>query len=287
MVQMMLSLKYPLMNDDPGQGGGSGGDPAPVATPEAPSSNIDAVLGVPEKAASSDATQPDVSRIPEKYYVKRDDGTLDVEASAVKLADAYGHLSKRLGTGDVRPESADAYTLAIPEALADVITPEDMTADPEFKAMLGDFHEAGFTQAQIDAVMEKYFPLLPELAFSRQFTPETARLSLAEAWGTEFDANARNAANALKTYSELAGIDLENKAIACNPDVMKLMAFVGKDMAENKPPSQYQAMHAVDFNAKATSIREEMSSLKPHDPRRAVLQKELDTMYAQRYDGKQ
>ena len=45
--------------------------------------------------------------IPEKYQVKKEDGSIDIEASSLKLAEAYGHLEKRLGSGDAPPKTAE------------------------------------------------------------------------------------------------------------------------------------------------------------------------------------
>lgn len=51
--------------------------------------------------------------------------SLDIEASSLKLAEAYGHLEKRMGSGDVPPKAAADYKIAVPEALKDVWNPKE------------------------------------------------------------------------------------------------------------------------------------------------------------------
>ena len=82
-------------------------------------------------AAAGEGGQGQAVAIPEKYQVKKEDGSLDIEASSLKLAEAYGHLEKRMGSGDVPPKTAADYQIAVPEAFfpVKVTTPEAVGAD--------------------------------------------------------------------------------------------------------------------------------------------------------------
>lgn len=106
----------------------------------------------------SSATTP---QIPEKYQVKKEDGTLDVEASLLKLAEAYGNLEKRIGTGDIPPKSAGDYEIAVPDMFKDAIDPK---TDPMMQDFITKAHRAaGFTQTQMDLAMGEYFAIAPQL----------------------------------------------------------------------------------------------------------------------------
>lgn len=51
--------------------------------------------------------------MPEKYRTNKEDGSLDLEASSRKVAEAYKHLETRMGSGDAPPKSADEYAVKL------------------------------------------------------------------------------------------------------------------------------------------------------------------------------
>ena len=91
----------------------------------------------------------------------KDDGSLDIDASSRKLAEAYGHLEKRVGSGDVPPKASTEYQVAVPEPLKEAFG--DLNADPMFTQFRDDMHGLGLTQKQFDGVMSRYFELVPQL----------------------------------------------------------------------------------------------------------------------------
>src|SRR6478736_10297497 len=110
----MWKKRFPLMNeagaaDAGGSGGGDPGAGGSVVNDQPAGGEAPASTTPP--AAAAPATQPTnllkqgveeptpTEFIPEKYRVTKDDGTLDIEASARKLAEAHGSLEKRLGSG--------------------------------------------------------------------------------------------------------------------------------------------------------------------------------------------
>src|SRR3546814_15549274 len=70
---------------------------APAADPASPPAGESLIV---DPAAS----KPAVARIPEKYEVKKEDGTLDPDASWQKVVDGHGALQSKLGAGHVAPE---------------------------------------------------------------------------------------------------------------------------------------------------------------------------------------
>ena len=80
---------------------GEGGDPSTPAAPAAPAPT----------GSVLDSGNTGNDYIPEKYRTNKEDGTLDLEASSRKVAEAYKQLETRFGSGDVPPKTADEYAV--------------------------------------------------------------------------------------------------------------------------------------------------------------------------------
>ena len=185
-------------------------------------------------AAGAEGQQTQAVAIPEKYQVKKEDGTVDVEASSLKLAEAYSHLEKRMGSGDVPPKTAEEYQVAVPDAFKDALDPK---TDPLLGAFLKDAHAAGLTQKQMDMVMGKYFEIAPGLVNgSRQLSEQDCISDLKTEWKDDatFKAELGKAFKAVQAYG-----DKDAEAILSeygnDPRVIRLMARVGAEIGEDKP----------------------------------------------------
>ncbi|WP_143218654.1 capsid assembly protein [Achromobacter xylosoxidans] len=178
--------------------------------------------------------------IPEKYRVTKDGGDFDLEASARKLADAHGHLEKRLGTGDVPPKEAAEYKVAAPEAMADYNAGED----PAMQAFLADAHKAGLTQAQLDVVMKHHFEGAQKMAQGFQaLDQQQATEQLQKVWGkseAEFKRHAGLAYAAQQVAAEKAGLTFDevDKALGNNPTFLRLMSALGSEFEEDAGPGK-------------------------------------------------
>lgn len=182
-------------------------------------------------AATQDAAGQAVA-IPEKYQVKKEDGSIDVEASSLKLAEAYGHLEKRMGSGDAPPKTAEEYQVAVPDALKDALDPK---TDPLLGAFLKDAHAAGLTQKQMDLVMGKYFELAPQLlAGNSQLSSEECIADLRNEWKDDatFKGEVSKAFRAAQAYG---GADTE--AILADygndPRIIRMLSRIGNEMSED------------------------------------------------------
>ena len=89
----MWKLKHLFMNADAGADAGGNGDADKPDTGDAGGNSL-LSTGATDQAAEGDF-------IPEKYRTSGADGKFNLQDSARKLADAYSHLSKRFGSGDV------------------------------------------------------------------------------------------------------------------------------------------------------------------------------------------
>ena len=219
----MIKPKYRYQDETPGidTGGGAPSEPAAV---EAPPATGESVLST---------AAPEPVAIPEKYQVKRDDGSIDIDATSLKLAEGYAHLEKRIGTGDLPPKSADEYQIAIPEQLQEHLSADD----PLFSEFKSEALAAGMTQAQMDFVMSKYFDIAPNLVTgSRELSAESCAAELRSEWKTDeqFKAEVGKAYKAVNTY---AGSDAESliKDYGNDPRIVRLLSRIGGELGEDAP----------------------------------------------------
>lgn len=245
----MFLKRFPLMEEagDGAAGGGATGAPAPAPAAAAPApapaaaAPAAAPAPAPASALAAGATEPEVQGdfIPEKYRVAKEDGTLDIDASARKLAEAYSNAEKRIGTGDLPPKTADEYTVKVPDAFKESFDPK---ADAGFKDFATKMHGLGLTQAQLDGVMESYFAMAPQLvAGAAQLDGAASTAELKKTWATDadFNRNVRNAYVGAEAIARKAGMNMDaimGGPLGNDPTFIKLMAAIGPEFAEDVPP---------------------------------------------------
>ena len=222
-----------------GGGGSEGGEAAAATTTAAPAA---------ASVMAGAAEQPTAPAIPEKYQVKKEDGTLDIEASSLKLAEAYGHLEKRMGSGDAPPKSPAEYQIAVPEALKDSWKPAE---DKNLQDFLSKAHAKGFTQGQIDLALETYHAIAPNLmAGNAQLSVEECTASLREVWKTDAEFN-EGVELSYKAAVAYAGEDAQAMMdkYGNDPMIIKAFARIGKELGEDKsinPGSELPAGTSVE-----------------------------------------
>lgn len=170
--------------------------------------------------------------IPEKYQVKKEDGTLDIEASSLKLAEAYGHLEKRMGSGDLPPKTADEYQFNLPDAFKDA----DFSGDQLLKQFKQDALAKGLNQEQFDFVMGKYFEIAPGLmAGARQLSLDECVADLKAEWKTDqqYGAEMRQAHKAVIGFGDKDAEGLI-RDYGNDPRFVRLMNRVGAEMGEDR-----------------------------------------------------
>lgn len=226
--------------------------------------------------------------IPEKYRVTKEDGTLDLDASARKLAEAHGHLEKRLGSGDAPPKSADEYTVTVPDAFKDAFDPK---ADDGFKAFAGKMHELGLTQKQLDGVMEHYFQLAPQLvAGAAMMDEQGARAALEKVWGSgeSFDKNVRTAYKGAAAIAQRAGVDINElmrpDRLGNNVDFLRMMAAIAPEFDEDTSPGGSGAPSESEENEVKKLMLSE-SYTNPKHPDYEATSKRVRAFFARKYPG--
>lgn len=224
--------------------------------------------------------------LPEKYRVNKDDGAFDLEASSRKVAEAYSHLEKRMGSGDTPPKTAEEYA---PILEVEGFNFDEFKADPESQSFLKSAHAKGLTNDQLSFVLGEYLQRAPNLVQGAQvLDAETATADLKQVWKSdaEFKENmnlAFNAFNALADDADKARID----DVGNNPIVLKMLAKIGKEMQEDKPiHGNSDSTQSGDFEERAYKFRKELALLNLNDPKRKLVTAEYDALYAQRYSTK-
>lgn len=205
---------------------------------------------------------PAPAGIPDKYHVKKEDGSLDIEASAAKLADAYSSLSKRLGTGDLPPKEAKEYQIKVPDLLKDEWNPAE---DKSLQEFLGKAHAAGYTQKQIDLAMDTYFAIAPALVTSaKQLSAEECTAELKKEWASDeqYKTEIGRAKNALIGY---AGDDAKEliKEYGNDPRFIRMLNRIGAEMGEDK------SINPGGELPQGTSVEALMQSEAYHNPKHA------------------
>jgi hypothetical protein len=235
---------------DGAAGGGAAGDGAAAGAAGAPGSVLAAgAAGAAEGAAGTDF-------IPEKLRVVKEDGSLDLDASSRKLAEAYGSLEKRFGSGEAPPKDASEYKITVPDALKEAFDP---ATDDGMKGFLAGAHAAGLNQAQVDFVMGKYFELAPQLAAgAAQYDATTATAELKKTWATDadFTRNVRNAYVGTNAAAQKAGLDVAeimNGPLGNNPQFLRLMAALGPEFQEDPGAGGASMITQDDINSLLSS----------------------------------
>lgn len=224
--------------------------------------------------------------MPEKYRVAKPDGTVDVEASARKLAEGHVALEKRLGSGDAPPKSAEEYAVAVPEALKEAVG--DLSKDEMFTQFRTDMHGLGLNQKQFDGVMARYFELAPKLASgAAQLNTEVATAQLTKEWSDPavFEKNVKLAYTAGTTVAKAAGMtfdDLEKAGLANNPTFIKLMAAIGPEFGEDSAVAgQSAAGFASDADIQKLLASE--ANLNPKHPDYKATRAKVEAYYNRKF----
>ncbi|EMA9718650.1 hypothetical protein U6378_003752 [Salmonella enterica] len=272
----MWKIKHLFMNAEPGAeqpGGGNGGGEDGGNNPGAGEPSGNSLL-------STGAGEPGTSDwLPEKYRVMGEDGKLNIEGSARKLADAHTSLEKRLGSIGTPPKTADEYE---PKVEIEGFNWEEFKADPRMQSFMKTAHAKGITNDQMSFILGEYAQRAPELVGgAAELDSQSATAQLREVWKTdaEFKQNiglAFRAFNSLADDADKGRID----EIGNNPMVIRMLAKVGAEMQEDAP-----AGGDVNLEEQQT-IRDLMKSPAYMDPKHADHERvsaQVKAYYQKRY----
>lgn len=269
---------------DPASAAAAGSDPANgAAAPAAGSAFAAAAAAAPAADADPNATAaqaplPISERIPEKYQVKKDDGSIDVEASTAKLLDGHAELQKRFGAGDTPvPKTPEEYAPTVPDGF----NLEDLKADPKYQTFLKGCHAKGINNEQLSFVLEQYAerapdeqPAMPLAEFEQ---------SMKQVWSKpgEYEENMGYGLRALR--SVVPGITAEElAAIPNNPTVAKVLAAYGREIQEDRA-APVTAITAADFDTQLAALQADPAYMDANHPQHAAVLAKQTELFAKRY----
>lgn len=261
-------------------------DVPPGAAPTEPSV-APAASAASALAAGAEPPKPLHESIPEKFRVFGENNEFNLEASASKLLDSYSALEKKIRPGALEelPESPDKYEIDT-TAFGEGFNAEEFMADEANKGFLAKAHAHGMTNKQVQMVMEHALKeFAPTLAQgTAELTAETAIQSLkTEAWKTDVEFK-QNMSAANRAFTSLPdGLrESVDKALGNNPEFIKVMALFGREMAEDRPPTEVSL-------AAQSSVEELMLSeayQNERHPQHAKVSAQVREHFAKKYAGK-
>lgn len=250
-----------------------------TATTEQPQTLLGGVTQTQEQGASAN------DWLPEKHRVAKEDGSVDIEASAKKLAETYRALEKRMGAGDIPPKTPEEYEPAITVEGFDF---ETIKADPLYQGFLKSAHAKGMTNDQVSFVLDEFLTRQQNIVQGGQvLDAKQTEEALRQVWASESEYTA-NLQASYKALTTLAGDDAERlvSKYGNDPDIIQLLAKVGHEMREDSPPPQLSVPDGLDFSAKVAELQDQINALPKNDPRRMKLLQEKDELYARKYGNK-
>lgn len=213
--------------------------------------------------------------MPEKYLVKREDGTTDWEATALKQAGGYDALSKRLGSGDAPPKSPEEYAPAVTAGLS----LDKLKADPKYQGFLKGAHARGMTNAQLGYVLDHY-------AMAQQPDIAGAEAELQKTWPTS-DQLQRGLAQSYRATAAYAGDEetrgrLEAK-FGNDPDFIRLMARIGNELQEDQAAPVFSSADADTLESLMASPAYMDAKHQDH----ATTVRKVQALYAKKYPNQE
>ena len=169
----------------------------------------------------------------------KEDGAMDLEASARKVEEHRSNLEKRLGAGDIPPKTAAEYKLNVDEKFKELFPADKLADDPAMKAFLDKAHEKGLSQGQVDLFLNEWFERSSGLLDAKAtMDAEACMNSLKEVWktDTEFKENNQAAYRAAKEYGG-DQFDAILSDYGNDPRIIQLLAKVGKELGEDRSAS--------------------------------------------------
>lgn len=281
---MNMKIKNDFMNEAGNDGAPSGGgdNQQQQQTQQPGATESQSILS---QGANNQGPTDSQDWLQEKYRVTKQDGSIDIEASARKVAEAHRHLEQRMGAGEAPPKTPEEYA---PKVEVEGFNLDEFKADPKSQAFMKGAHAKGINNDQLSFILGEYYKLAPELVQgAKQLDTEQVVAELKQEWktDTEYQQNISGAHKAFMAFASDADKQRMDE-IGNNPVVIRLLANIAKEMKEDVPVHGEQNQPA-DFATKAAELRSELETLKPTDPRRKGVQDQLDQLYARRYGTKQ
>jgi hypothetical protein len=223
--------------------------------------------------------------IPAEYRTNKEDGSLDLEASSRKIAEAYTTLKTR--SGEAPPATAEDYA---PKIEAEGFDWEEFKSDEGTQSFLKGAHAKGLTNDQVSFVIGEYLRVAPELiGGAAVLTQQDCTTALKAIWTDDqaMSTNVRASYRAAEAFASEKGkpgnFDALMAKYGNDPDFIAFTANIGKELKEDNPINSGNSINDQDFAVKSGDLRAQLQALPAHDPKRKGIQQQLDDMYNAKY----
>ncbi|MDO8385084.1 MAG: hypothetical protein Q7T13_01625 [Polaromonas sp.] len=232
-----------------------------IQTPE-----VDTPVADQAPASTPEVTTPEPVKydyVPPKFL--KEDGTPDFE----RLAKSYTGLEKKLGSKpNIPASSVDEYVYDFGEGFE-----VDEARATEFKTKA---FEKGFTKAQYEFVMESHKAVIDAMEQEIYFSPEKTEAALKQAWGKDYDAQAKAARAG---YDEFASSESNpHDPVWNHPEVMKLLARIGGELGEDSLSNKKSSVSGDSIDQQIAELRKDPNYFK--DP---AIQAKANALYEKKY----
>lgn len=208
--------------------------PAPAAAAPAPAPASALAAGAaPTPAPAPAAPDPVFGVIPEKFRVKNDDGTPNLDASWLKVEEHRANLERRMGAGEAPPKAATDYKLELPEKIAEALGADgqkQLAESEPFKAFTERLHGLGLSQKQYASVVSEMIERGMALRQGNAGLDEKQAVAeLQKDWADQatYDKNVQAAYAASKTFGD---VDKLMAKYGNDPDFIRFAAKVGAEL---------------------------------------------------------
>lgn len=219
--------------------------------------------------------------IPEKFRVNGADGQPDLSASWAKVEEHRAHLERRLGAGDIPPKADTDYKTTVPEALKDAVKVEDLEKSERFLDFRKEMHAAGLSQKQFDQVVAKMIDYgMKQREGDAALSQQECIAELSKTWADEGERtkNLQAAYRAAQAYGDVDRILAKH---GNDPDVIRLLARVGKELGEDTPAGAGAAGASSDLEVEA--LQKSPAYWNANDPQHAQVKAKVAAHYATKF----
>lgn len=195
------------------------------------------------------------------------------------MAQGHAALEKRLGAGDAPPKDADSYSPELPQG----VTVEQLKSDPLFAGFLKGAHAAGMTNKQVGYAISQFQERMQLLEQQRN-SPEVAEAELSKLWKLpgEMEKNLSNSYRAAHAFaSDKEHVARLEKKFGNDPDFIQLMAKIGGELGEDRPPAGITQVEQESLE----SLMKSPAYLDKQHPEHAVVMAKTRALYAKKYPG--
>jgi hypothetical protein len=176
-----------------------------------------------------------------------------------------------MGAGDAPPKTPDEYAPAVTAG----ISLDTLKGDPKYQGFLKGAHARGMTNAQLGYVLDHY-------ALSMQSDPAAAEADLRKDWATD-DQLQRGLSASYRATAAYAGGDEVRQRLEAkfgnDPDFIRLMARVGQELNEDKPPAELSSAEADTLD----SLMKSPAYFDSKHPEHGQTVRKAQALYARKY----